>query len=380
MKRKKESTEKRPPKAVSVQTARSKGQPFSQLERYVPLASPELELYDSMREAIPIIDAAISKIVRLIGSFKISCNNAAAKRMLENFLADVKVGYSSAGINAFINAYLDRLLTWGTAVAEIVPYRNGEIAALWCANNKNIELLTDYDPLTVTVCTRDGGTLVPISNQERILLSALNPMPESAKGTSVLKGLPFVSSILLKILNSIGTNWERAGNIRYAVTYNPSGSVLENALSTDTVSEISEEWSRAMSSTEGIKDFVAVGDVNVRVIGADNQILDSEIPVRQLLEEIIAKLGIPPFMLGLSWSTTERMSKQQADILTSELESYRALLNPIIRRICIWQLRACGYSCDIDIHWEDIDLQDELESAKAELIRSQTEKQNKERI
>ena len=131
-----------------------------------------------------------------------------------------------------------------------------------------------------------------------------------------------------------------------------------------------------MSSTDGVKDFVAVGDVKVRVIGADNQILDSEVPVRQLLEEIIAKLGIPPFMLGLSWSTTERMSKQQADILTSELESYRALLNPIIRRICIWQLRACGYSCDIKIKWNEIDLQDELEGAKAALMRSQAQKSN----
>ncbi len=380
MKRKKEQQEKRPPTAVTVQTARSKGQPFSHLERYVPLATADLELYDSLREAIPVIDAAVSKIVRLIGSFHVSCSNAAAKRMLENFLADVKVGYSGAGINAFINAYLDRLLTWGTAVAEIVPYRNGEIAALWCAHNKNIELLTDYDPLSVTVCTREGGNLVPIANQERILLSALNPLPESAKGNSILKGLPFVSSILLKIFNSIGTNWERVGNLRYAVTYKPSGSVLENTLSSDTVSEISEEWSRAMSSTEGVKDFVAVGDVNVKVIGADNQVLDSEVPVRHLLEQVIAKLGIPPFMLGLSWSTTERMSQQQADILTSELESYRALLNPVIRRICMWQLRACGYSCDFQICWDDINLQDELEEAKAALLRAQANStENQER-
>lgn len=64
---------------------------------------------------------------------------------------------------------------------------------------------------------------------------------------------------------------------------------------------------------------MAVGDVSIKVIGADNQWIDTEVPVRQMLEQIVAKLSIPPFMLGLSWSTTERMSKQQADGLTSEL-------------------------------------------------------------
>lgn len=66
------------------------------------------------------------------------------------------------------------------------------------------------------------------------------------------------------------------------------------------------------------------------VIGADNQIIDTQVPVRQMLEQIVAKLGLPPFILGLSWSTTERMSQQQAEILASELESYRELLNSVI--------------------------------------------------
>ena len=49
-----------------------------------------------------------------------------------------------------------------------------------------------------------------------------------------------------------------------------------------------------MSSRDTVKDFVAVGDVSVKVIGADNNVLSSEIPVRQLLEQIIAKTGAAP--------------------------------------------------------------------------------------
>ena len=37
--------------------------------------------------------------------------------------------------------------------------------------------------------------------------------------------------------------------------------------------------------------------------------------MRQILEQLVAKTGLPPFLLGLNWSTTERMSTQQADIL-----------------------------------------------------------------
>ena len=77
-----------------------------------------------------------------------------------------------------------------------------------------------------------------------------------------------------------------------------------------------------------------------------------------LLEQIVAKLGVPPFLLGLHWSTTERMSTQQADLLTSELERYRALLTPVIRRILDTHLRLLGRGVPFCVEWEAISLQD----------------------
>ena len=119
-----------------------------------------------------------------------------------------------------------------------------------------------------------------------------------------------------------------------------------------------------------ISDFVTVGDVSIRAIGADNQVMDSDIPVRQLLEQIVAKLGLPPFLLGLSWSSTERMSSQQADILTSELEAYRRLLNPMLAQICSVWLRLKGWDTEFRVEWEDITMQDETESANARLLNA----------
>ena len=129
-----------------------------------------------------------------------------------------------------------------------------------------------------------------------------------------------------------------------------------------------------MRDTKTVSDFVSVGDVSVKVIGADNQVLESEVPVRQMLEQIVSKLSVPPFMLGLSWSTTERMSSQQADILTSEIEYYRRLVTPVIRRIIsVWE-QLHGIDEPFSVVWDNINLQDEVELARARLYNAQAQR------
>ena len=123
-----------------------------------------------------------------------------------------------------------------------------------------------------------------------------------------------------------------------------------------------------------MRDFVAVGDVDIQVIGADAPVLDSEVPVRQILEQVVAKTGIPPFMLGLSWSSTERMSSQQADMLTTEITAIRRTITPVVERICRLWLRMHGYTCGFEVLWEDINLQDEVEDARAALYLEQARK------
>ena len=105
--------------------------------------------------------------------------------------------------------------------------------------------------------------------------------------------------------------------------------------------------------------------MDIKVIGAGNQALDTQVPVRQMLEQIVAKLGLPPFILGLSWSTTERMSQQQSEILASELESYRALLTPVILRICRYHLEQTGLGGKVQVKWKHISIADEVEQARA---------------
>ena len=60
---------------MPVQLRQTYRHPFGMLEGYVPMRSGELALYRQIREAVPIIDAAIIKLIRLTGGFSVKCRD-----------------------------------------------------------------------------------------------------------------------------------------------------------------------------------------------------------------------------------------------------------------------------------------------------------------
>lgn len=364
------SGESQAPTAVA-QTSSVSAHPFTALNSYTPM-SINNRVYRSLREGVPIIDSAINKIVRLMGGFEIVTGNRLVDKQIKSFLNTVNVGGNQRGINAFIDCYMEQLLTYGTAVGEMIV-NNGELCALYNGELEVLDVKRKKNSIDIEFFNTSSGTPKPIAQPQLLLFSVLNPEPGSILGTSLLRGLPFVSDILLTIYNTIGTNWERVGNLRYSVTYKPQGDGADKAFAKERANQMASAWKEAMSSKDSVKDFVAVGDVKVSVIGADNQILDSEIPVRQMLEQIIAKTGLMPYMFGLNWSSTERMSQQQADILTTELESYRRIVTPIIEKIVRLYLALNGINLSADVIWSDITLQDETQLAQARLYNAQAD-------
>lgn len=360
----KKNTPKTAPELISTQ--RSCGGKFTLPATVQPY---EKELYDRLRCAVPIIDAAIMKIIRLTGGFSVICSNERYQQELDDFLANVPVGLTGRSIGCFADNFLDSLLTYGSAAGEIVPDNEEQrIAGLWNGDVSRIRLSAGADPFSrsYTVIAPDGSSR-KIAHPERILYASLTG------GNSLLRGLPSLSGILMRIYECIGQNFDRAGNVRYAVTYKPSGQAGDMMNSRERAQQIAREWADGMNSARygQVKDFVAVGDVDIKVIGAENQLFDTNVPVRQILEQLIAKLSIPPFLLGLSWSSTERMSSQQADILTSELEYYRRLLTPVICDVGNSFLASIGAEASCSIEWDNINLQDETALAEARLKNAQ---------
>ena len=370
---------RREPPAAVVQVRRGEGQPFGVLDRYVPLRGGEIALYRAIREGVPILDAAIWKLVRLCGGVGVRFADPKAQAGLETFFRTVDTGWGQRGIQSFLDRYLDDLFTCGHGLGEIVLTPDGtEIAALLCADPEQVEVKIGDSPLDFTLCRAGLGEDRALPYQELLLFTPFQPTGDAPCGVSLLRSMPFLAGILLKIFQATGQNWERAGNLRFAVVCKPGEG--EEAFAQERCGLLAREWSAAMQAgREGsVRDFVAVGDVDIKVIGADGPILDSQAPVRQILEQLVARTGIPPFMLGLSWSSTERMSTQQADLLTTEVTAIRRTVEPALCRTAELWLRLHGFDGRAEIVWEDINLQDMVEEARAELYRAQAEKLRRE--
>ena len=371
------------PKSKNTAAAQLRGNtthPFGALDGYASLGGG-VRVYRAVREAIPVIDAAVVKIIRLCGGFTVTCGGGRAEAELQRFVNTVPVGRGQRGLENFMDQYLDSMLTCGRAVGEIVTVGDRDIAAVLCGNVCDVQIHEGDSPLDFKLCVyENGGTLKELPYQNLLLFTPFHPEADAPYGVSMLRGMPFLAEILMKIYNCIGLNWERAGNVRYAVVYKPQGELLDKAFAQDRAEQIAAEWANAMQETKNgsVRDFVAVGDVDIKVIGADGPIPDSEVPLRQILEQLISKTGIPPFMLGMNWSSTERMSTQQADMMTSELTAIRRVLTPVLEQICGLWLRMHGYAVLPEIQWEPINLQDDVEEAKARLYTAQAKQLEQE--
>lgn len=355
--------------------------PFVGMKGFIPLGGGEERVYREMREAIPVLDAAVGKMVRLCGGFTVKCRDSRAERQLNDFLKRMPCGRGQLGMESFLSGYLDSLLTYGRAVGELVV-AGGKLRAVCWGDVTALEVQEGENPLETVLWGRDDhGLLRPLPYQHLLLFTALNPEPGHPYGVSLFRGMPFLADILLKIYNTIGSNWERAGNVRYSVICK-GGQELDPVTAQERGKAVAEQWAKAMEDSKNgtVRDFVAVGDVEIKVIGGEAPILDSEVPVRQILEQLVAKTGLPPFLLGLSWSTTERMSVQQADLLTSELWALRRTVGPAMEKICRTYLALEGLDPEVEILWDDISLQDMIQEAQAEVYRAQAEKYRAETL
>ena len=372
MKKKKQDA---PLAAAACQLRGGQNHPFGALRGFVPLGTGEEQVYRQLREAIPVLDAAVGKLVRLSGGFGVKCRNGDSQKKLEAFLRNVPCGRGQVGIDSFLTGFVDSLLVYGRSVGEMVIHR-GRLKAVCWGDVTQLQVVEGDNPLDVEIWGPDSkGHMGPLPYQHLLLFTTLNPEAAHPYGVSLFRGMPFLADVLMKIYATVGSNWERAGNVRYSVICKGNENT-DPATVQERGKQIAQEWSRAMedAKTGTVRDFVAVGDVEIKVIGGEAPILDSQVPVRQILEQLVAKTGLPPFLLGLNWSTTERMSTQQADILTSELWALRRTVEPVVHKICRTYLALEGMDDRVDIEWNDISLQDITEEARAELYKAQAGK------
>ena len=338
--------------AAATQLRTKKGICFAGLDSMVSLGGADTALYRGIRQNIPILDAAVDALIRLVGTAEIQCSSKGAQEEMDRFLQHVNVGRGQYGIDRFLWGYLSSLLTYGRSIGEIVTTSSGISAILW-GDITLMEVRADDSPLDITICGPDEfGHVKPLPRQELLLFSALNPEPGSPYGASLFRSMPFLSEVLMKIFETVGRNWEQAGNLRYAVIYKPGCENIDQATADARLSSLSNQWNKAMtdSTDQSVRDFVAVGDVEITAIGADGPMLSSRVPVDQIVEQLIAKTGLPPAILGLD--SSREINEQRILVLDEQLSEIRSAVTPALEKIADIFLRLRGWDCDFEVVWK----------------------------
>jgi hypothetical protein len=351
------------------------------LRQQVPL-NADLKLYRMLREAIPCLDVAVDKLVRLIGFPEIVADEP-LKTEIEAWMKGVRCPPLQTGLNSWFVNHVDSMLWSGKAVSEIVPTNNRkDIYALVNIDPETIvyQVVPD-DPLSLNVAQKQNGKPEPVVlDADWIAVNLYNP-GTNPHGRSLYASLPFVSEVLMTMYTGLRNTWDRFGTPTYNVRINlpndfvdPAGSKIREMMG-----KVEKSFVEAMEARKAgqIRDFFSA-NIDVSVIGAEGETLNFSTPYRDIMEQIAGKTGLPPWMLGFTWSSTERLSSNQVDMLTSTIDSIWDELYPDVYRIIQRWMLLTGRRGEFDIIRNAVSLQDALDTARAEQISALAEKTRQE--
>ena len=342
----------------------------------IPRAESQ-QLLAQFRRNIPVLNRAVDILSGFVGCPAIVSDSEALATELETWSDNIAFGYVGRGLGSFLRDHLAQALVYGYAVGEmeIAPGRN-EVSRLWSYLSTSCGFRSQPDG-AIDVLQQSGSrqlTLDPLS----VLITSHAISGTNPRGESLFYALPLVCQVWQEILYAFRSTWRRNGIPTFHTNWQPPDGFNDpdGSVATTVVTAMTTQFNEAMRSQvmDGrAKDFFSSGKITISSIGADAPVLDIQVSKRQIVEEIVVATGIPPWMLGYSWSTTERLSQQQADMLVSTIESLRRELEPAGRKLVEMQVRLAARKGAWDLVWPDVSLQDSVEQARGELFAAQAE-------
>ncbi len=389
------------------------------------------DFYEVLREAIPFFDSAIRRLISLNGTLKIIGDKQALVKTLEDFCLNVPVNDMQKGMHAFRQNSWNETFEQGLAISEFVTTPDlSDIAGIKVADSKYITFRLDKDgrsvpwyryPLafasTYPIAGTSGGAFgnanqvytdpsqlmhhilnprygmpVVINGWNEIPLNMANKLYFSIDnensdpyGTPLFRSTEFCASILATLQTSMKNTADRFGDPVFHAHYS-GNSKSENAETRrtkleETISRVLGAKRRGMSG-----DIVTAGGadskVEIKVVGHEGQLFQYEIPTRHALEGLVSKTGLPAWMLGIYWSTTERMATLEVETVLQDAKIRQLTEIPETMRLLSTVLKLRGYkwqtttlSPDIPGDWgfyyETPNLHDIVAQAQAEFLKAQ---------
>lgn len=337
----------------------------------------DLELYEQLVRTVPVLNGALGWYSALIGMPQVEAEDP-VKQDLEAWLENVRVNGIQQGFSNWWQTWVTDTLTYGRAHAEMRLSRDlREVIGLQQLHTRTIDLQpAEGDDFNVRVSQRQPGRAQPAVLNPRLILTAVHDIRgDNPQGSSLFYGLPFVTNILTQMTDAVGKTWSRFGTPSFFVKWIPPDgfSDPQGTIGNQIAARVRTQLTAIMRGRlQGdIQDLSAAGNVMVEILGAAGQELAYEAPARAMLEQLLAKIGLPPFLFGFQWSTTERMSAVQAALITRRIDLVRACFFAELLYLLHFRQALSGGSHKFTLCWDAPTLIDEAETAKA--MREQAE-------
>jgi hypothetical protein len=354
--------------------------PFtSHFSKWVP-RKVEGDFYEVMREAVPYLDGGIDRLCDLEGHIRIVGDNAALVDEIKEWTYNVPVSGLNRGLQSFHKSLSNEAFEQGFALGEFVTDRKRkDITSLNVADSKTVKFRRGRSGGVDIYQKTEGDREERLLKPDNLMYFANNPENQNPYGTSILRSLEFTAKVFATIDNATANNWERWGEPSFHAHLKGAGRMDGTRLE-EVRKKIAEDLdASARAKREGKSvDIVTAGTMGsellIKVLGADGQTLEIEAPVRHVIENLLAKLGIPPWMLGLHWSTTGGMSDSEAEVFMAGVRTRQAAKGPLfynlIRNLLLLRGRTWKKG-DWGIEWVQVNLHDIYKQAQANFLNSQ---------
>ena len=338
----------------------------------------ESDFYEFLREGIPIIDTAINRLVSLDGHVVVKGYNETLVDEIQDWIDNVAVNDVQKGMQAFHQNLSNEAFEQGFGFGEFVTdKKRTDIVGLRVADSKFIQFKRTAAGLDIYQKANDDLDY-RLLNPVNLMYFSINNENQNPSGTALMRSCEFVAKILVTIQNSILNVWERFGDPSFSIIYKTSkkdGAEHEKRRKT-----LQDEFDtairakRAGQSADFVRAIDKDSDIIIKIIGADGQVLEAEVPLRHVLEQICGKTGLPPWMLSLHWSTTERLSNAEAEMLLADVATRQAAKMPLFTNLVKTMLLLRGRTWkkgDWWLEWGQVNLHDIVQQAQARFLNAQ---------
>lgn len=335
----------------------------------------DLELYRQMVVNIPILTGAVNAYTRMINAgFDILCQSDSVREKTWDVIERID-------LEGVLNRVVNQLETYGFCGVEIVLNDDKtEIMKLKVIDSRTLRVQKDkYGNIVsfkqVVGVTQNQGSsgsagiapgIVEL-DPETVMYFQRNPDSDSSYGVSLLRSLPFVTSIMLQIEEAIGKIYYRYGSPKFHVKYTPEGNIPDEMMA-KRIDLIRDEFANLAPDA----DFFSNGEITIDVLNAGQGAISFTEELRHIVEQMLSGLGLPAAVLGYNYGSTETHTKEQGILLVSNLRNSQNIIARQLENV-LFNLMARIYDFDEipEFEWDPIQIRDEYQDAQTDELKIQ---------